>query len=233
MTPATVLRLEAEQLPDAVVLVDDVVAGAQVGERLRARGRGARRRGARGVRKTCVSGSSDEPELAPDEAAPRRGDGEEQLRPPRAASPSSMPRLDLPQQPLGARRLAAVRERDDDAVARRGRTRRARSRPRRGRARRSPAAAPRTRTAGPCGSGSSSDAPLSDDRRRGPPPPRSRARRRAARRSRGRRASSAHEVVRHRPDLALVPVPVARPGRGGARPPGRSRPRRPGAARAA
>ena len=54
------LRLEAEQLADAVVLVDDVVAGAQVGEGLEraAGGRGARR--AR-LRKTCVSGSSTSP----------------------------------------------------------------------------------------------------------------------------------------------------------------------------
>ena len=55
------LRLEAEQLPDAVVLVDDVVARAQVGERLEraADARGVRR-GAR-LRKTCVSGRRTRP----------------------------------------------------------------------------------------------------------------------------------------------------------------------------
>ena len=40
------------------------------------------RRSARGgrLRKTCVSGEQDEPELAPDEAAPRGRDGEQELR---------------------------------------------------------------------------------------------------------------------------------------------------------
>ena len=54
------LRLEAEQLADPVVLVDDEVAGAQVGERGE---RAAEPRSARGgrLRKTCVSGRSTSP----------------------------------------------------------------------------------------------------------------------------------------------------------------------------
>ena len=44
--PCDLLRLEAEELPDPVILVDDEVAGAQVGEAWRARGRGGGRRAA-------------------------------------------------------------------------------------------------------------------------------------------------------------------------------------------
>src|SRR5439155_16379629 len=65
------LRLEAEQLPDAVVLVDDVVARPQVGERLEGAPEpvgGARRTLAEDLR----LGQQHEPELAPDESAPRR-----------------------------------------------------------------------------------------------------------------------------------------------------------------
>ena len=71
MTPATVLRLEAEQLADAVILVDDVVAGAEVGERLQrpaAEAALARRAAAEDL----VVGQQHEPELAPDEAAAGR-----------------------------------------------------------------------------------------------------------------------------------------------------------------
>ena len=84
MTLATSLRLEAEQLPDAVILVDDVVAGAQVGERLEraAEARvGARRALAEDLR---VRGSSASPRLAPDEAAAGRRDDEARPRPPSA-----------------------------------------------------------------------------------------------------------------------------------------------------
>ena len=77
--PGDLLRLEAEQFPDAVVLVDDEVAGAEVGEgRERAAEPpvGARRSLAEDLR----VGQEDEAELAPDEAAPRGRDGEEELR---------------------------------------------------------------------------------------------------------------------------------------------------------
>ena len=69
------LGLEAEQLRDAVVLVHDVVAGAQVGEALqRAAGRGGRAR--RPLAEDLRVGKQREAELAPDEAAARRRDGE-------------------------------------------------------------------------------------------------------------------------------------------------------------
>ena len=72
------LRLEAEQLADAVVLVHDVVAGAEVGEggeRAAEAAVGARRPLAEDLR----VGQQHEPELAPDEAAAGRRDGEEEL----------------------------------------------------------------------------------------------------------------------------------------------------------
>ena len=64
------LRLEAEQLADPVVLVDDEVARAQVGERLERSAEpvvGARRALAEDLRVR----EQDEPEVAPDEAAAR------------------------------------------------------------------------------------------------------------------------------------------------------------------
>ena len=112
------LRLEAEQLADAVVLVDDVVAGAQVGERLqraaahpparaargggrpasreagRARGRARRSRGARERSRTRARARR---------AAPP---------PPRARDASTRRSMFLRPE-----RFALVRERDDDAVA--------------------------------------------------------------------------------------------------------------------
>ena len=73
------LRLEAEQLADAVVLVHDVVAGAQVGERLqRAAADSALAR--RPLPEDLRVGEQSEPELAPDESAARGRDGEEDLR---------------------------------------------------------------------------------------------------------------------------------------------------------
>ena len=75
MTPATALGLEAEELRDAVVLVDDVVAGAEVGE---ARERAAGRRG--GARRAAAEdlgvGEQRDAEVAPDEAAAGGRDGE-------------------------------------------------------------------------------------------------------------------------------------------------------------
>src|SRR5205807_3608276 len=72
------LRLEAQQLADAVILVDDVVTRAQIGERLQRAGTEAafsRRPLAEDLRVR----EQDEPELAPDEAAAQRGDGEHEL----------------------------------------------------------------------------------------------------------------------------------------------------------
>ena len=220
------LRLEAEQLADAVVLVDDVVADAEVGERgerAAEAGVGTRRPLAEDLR----VGEEDETEVAPDEPAPRRRDGEAHARrPSAAASPSSwIVALDLAEQPALAQRLAPVRERDDDAVAGahepgelvlglgqpprrdRGALRlelerlAARERVELGRARRARPA-------------------------RGPPPPRPRARRPAARRSRardraGRRGRRGPAVDRCQP---LRPPPRR------ARPRGRSAPRRRSAA---
>ena len=58
MTLGDRLRLEAEQLADAVVLVDDVVAGAQVGERLERAAERARRRAAAACgRPACRAGA--------------------------------------------------------------------------------------------------------------------------------------------------------------------------------
>ena len=66
------LRLEAEQLPDPVVLVDDVIAGAEICERLKraadARGFGT----ARPLAEQLRIREQGEVELAPDEAATRR-----------------------------------------------------------------------------------------------------------------------------------------------------------------
>ena len=81
------LRLEAEQLPDAVVLVDDVVADPQVGERGERPTEprvGARRPLAEDLR----VGQQDEAELAPDEPAPRRRDREAHAGVARQRAPS-------------------------------------------------------------------------------------------------------------------------------------------------
>ena len=110
------LRLEAEQLADAVILVDDVVARAQVGERLqRAAAEAPLARHA--AAEDLVVGQEDEAELAPDEAAPRGLDREEEARLARKlVAGLEQLRLDAAQHPLRAQRLAAMRERDDDAL---------------------------------------------------------------------------------------------------------------------
>jgi hypothetical protein len=75
--PRDGLRLEAEELPDAVVLVDDEVARAQVGEALQSAADprvGPRRTLAEDLRVR----EEDEAEIAQDEAAPRGCDGEEE-----------------------------------------------------------------------------------------------------------------------------------------------------------
>ena len=112
------LRLETEQLPDPVVLVDDVVAGAEVGEGLKRAaepGAGARRTLAEDLRVR----EQDEPEVAPDEPPPGRRDREEEARLVREL-PALLEPLDLEatEQGRGAEAVAAVREGDDDALAR-------------------------------------------------------------------------------------------------------------------
>ena len=110
-------RLEAQQLADAVVLVHDVVARAEVGE-----GGERATEAAVGTRRPLPEdlrvGQQDEPELAPDEAAPGRRDGEEELGVFRElVARLQDARVDAPQQVLGPQRLAGVREGNDDPVA--------------------------------------------------------------------------------------------------------------------
>ena len=103
-------RLEAEELRDAVVLVHDVVAGAQVGEALQCtprRGRGARRALAEDLR----VGQQRDTEVTPDEAATRRSDGEGQSL--RRLTDLEHGRLDPAQELLLPESLAAVREGND------------------------------------------------------------------------------------------------------------------------
>ena len=112
------LRLEPDELPDPVVLVDDVVPGAQVGEGLERAAAGpplARRPFAEHLR----VGKQDEPEVAPDEAAPRRRDREEKrglLRQRLALLENSC--VGAPEEVLLPQRLAEVRKRDDNTLAR-------------------------------------------------------------------------------------------------------------------
>ena len=112
------VRLEPEQPADAVVLVHDVVAGAEVGEGLQcpaAEAALARHAAAEDL----VVGQEDEAEVAPDEAAPGGRDGEEELGLLRQVLAGlEHARLDAAEEVLGAQRLAAMREGDDDALAR-------------------------------------------------------------------------------------------------------------------
>ena len=156
MTLGDLLRLEAEQLADAVVLVDDVVAGAQVGERLEraAEARvGARRRAC--GRPACPAAATSPSSR---QTKPRRAGAtaNSELRLAR-----ERPRLVLEQlapRPGAACSACAAPRRG--AGTRRRRAGRARTNARelvlglgRARAPRSPGAAPRTRTAGPTGTG--------------------------------------------------------------------------------
>ena len=141
-----------------MVLVDDVVAGAEVGESSGAHvPAGQQRLGGR-LRKTCVSGEQDEPELTPDEAAARRRYREYELRPRRAAPRPA--RAAAPRRAAAGSAVRSASPRCGKATTTRlagtHERGRARSRPRRARARRAPVAAPRRRTAGCAGSGSSS-----------------------------------------------------------------------------
>src|SRR4051794_8732259 len=111
------LRLEAEELADAVVLVDDEVADAQLREGLQ-RPPEARLSARGALAEDLAVREEDEAELAPDEAAAGRSDGEVEPRVARERGAVLQQRgLELAQQVLRAERLAAVRERDDDAVA--------------------------------------------------------------------------------------------------------------------
>ena len=112
------LRLEAEQLADAVVFVDDVVARAQVGERLECASADAAL-ARRPLAEDLRVGQQHEPEVTPDEAAACGGDCEEELGIARKLLPLlEQARVGATQQVLLAQRLAEVREGDDDAVAR-------------------------------------------------------------------------------------------------------------------
>ncbi len=110
------LGVESEELPDAVVLVDDVIAHPQVGEaRESATEPGVRPSGL--LAEDLRVRQEDEPELPPDEPAPRRRDREPELgiRGKRLTRCERRP-VDLPQEralPLG---LAPVGEGDDDPV---------------------------------------------------------------------------------------------------------------------
>ena len=66
-------RLEAEQLADAVVLVEDVVAGSELGERLQGATRWCCATSRSAAEDLCVR-EQREPELTPDEAAARGAD---------------------------------------------------------------------------------------------------------------------------------------------------------------
>jgi hypothetical protein len=73
------LRLETEQPPDPVILVDDVVAGAEVGERLQ-RAPEARVGARRSLPEDLRVREEDGAEVPPDEAAPRGRDREVEPR---------------------------------------------------------------------------------------------------------------------------------------------------------
>src|SRR5262249_43205529 len=112
-------RLEAEELPDAVVLMDDVVAGSQVGERLQRASDAGRLGPRRALAEELSVRQQDEVQVAPDEASPRRRDGETRLRlVVEDVVRLEQRRVDAAEQVLGAQGLAAMWERDDDAMAR-------------------------------------------------------------------------------------------------------------------
>ena len=110
------LRLEAEQPPDAVVLVDDEVARPQVGEggkRAAEAAVGARRSLAEDLR----IGQQNEAELAPDEPAARGRDGEEELwLLGELLAGLEHARVGALEEVLRAQRLTGVGKRDDDPV---------------------------------------------------------------------------------------------------------------------
>jgi hypothetical protein len=110
-------RLEAEQLADAVVLVDDVVSGAKLGEGLECAACGCSAAAGAAAEDLRVR-EQGEPEVAPDEAAARVGDCEQELRlVGQLLALVDQPGLDAAQQVLRAQRFALVRERDDGSQA--------------------------------------------------------------------------------------------------------------------
>ena len=105
------LRLESEQLRNAVVLVDDVVARAQIGE-ARERAAGRRDRPGRAAAEDLGVWQDRDPEVAPDEATPHRRHGE--LQAGRLLPGLEHLGLDTAEEPAPPLCLAAMRERDDD-----------------------------------------------------------------------------------------------------------------------
>src|SRR5205085_12553774 len=107
-----------EQPADALILVHDVVARAEVGEGLQ--GSAAETALARhAAAEDLVVGQEDEAEIAPDEAAPGGRDGEEELGVLRQlVARLEQAGLDPAEQVLCAQGLAAMRKRDDHALAR-------------------------------------------------------------------------------------------------------------------
>ncbi len=100
-----------------MVLVDDVVSGAELGEGLE---RAARRGGAAAgaAAEDLRVGQQREPELAPDEAAARVGDGEQELGlVGQLLAVVDQTSVDAAQEVLRAQRLALVRKRDDGSQA--------------------------------------------------------------------------------------------------------------------
>ena len=110
-------RLEAEQATDPVILVRDVVAGAQVCERLE-RSTETRVRSRRALAKHLHVREKRDPEIAPHEATARGADDELHN-----GIGGKRPRpllhdvgVDLPQQPLRAKRFSSMRKRDQHAA---------------------------------------------------------------------------------------------------------------------
>ena len=109
--PGDLLRLEAEEAADPVVLVDDVVATAQVGE-ARERAAGRRRRPRRAPTKDLRVRKQGKPKVAPDEAAPGRRDGEGEAG--RLRARLEQVDGDAPEEPAAPLGFAEVGEGDDD-----------------------------------------------------------------------------------------------------------------------
>ena len=111
--------LETEELADAVILVDDVVARAQLGERLQRAADGGRGAAREPLAEDLGVGEQDDPQVAPDEAAPGRADCEEDLGLGwELLVGLDDPRLGPAEHSFGAERFAAVREGHEDALPR-------------------------------------------------------------------------------------------------------------------
>ena len=111
-----VFRLEPEETPDAVILVDDVVADPQVRERLQ-RPPEPRIHAWRSLPEDLRVREERNPEVARDEAPAGGTDDErDRRRLPPQVDLLTDGRIDLPEQSLRAQRLALVRERHDHAA---------------------------------------------------------------------------------------------------------------------